>query len=73
LILLQFRTKFLSGREIKVLLRNVSEDNFQDFLTEARTIAHLKHAQMVRILEFGIENKVPFLVMTYAPHGTLRL
>ncbi len=57
---------------IKILLRNFSEKSLQDFLTEARTIARLRHPQMVRVLEFGIEHNVPFLVMTYAPYGTLR-
>src|SRR5207253_11229950 len=39
---------------------------------EARTIAHLEHPHIVRILDFGIEGKTPFLVMSYAPNGTLR-
>src|SRR5436190_11700990 len=58
---------------IKVLLTNLPENELQAFLNEARTIAHLKHPQIVRVLEFGIDDtQVPFLVMSYAPHGTLR-
>lgn len=42
------------------------------FLQEARTIASLEHPHIVRIFDFGIQKEVPFLVMSYAPHGTLR-
>ncbi len=37
-----------------------------------RNIAHLIHPHIVRVLEFGVEGKTPFLVMDYAPNGTLR-
>jgi serine/threonine protein kinase len=58
---------------IKVLLANLSDDDLQAFLNEARVIARLRHPQVIRVLEFGIDaGKTPFLVMTYAPHGTLR-
>jgi len=42
------------------------------FLTEARTIAQLRHPNIVGILEFGVEHDLPYLVMEYAPHGSLR-
>ncbi|MHB8595801.1 MAG: serine/threonine-protein kinase [Ktedonobacteraceae bacterium] len=42
------------------------------FLREARTLAHLLHPHIVRVLEFGIEDTTPFLVLDYAPGGTLR-
>lgn len=42
------------------------------FRTEARNIAHLIHPNIVRVLEFGVENDVPFLVLDHAPYGTLR-
>ena len=57
---------------IKVLHAQLTSDNMEDFLKEARTIAHLRHPNIVRVLEFGIEDKMPFLAMDYAPHGTLR-
>jgi eukaryotic-like serine/threonine-protein kinase len=46
--------------------------NVNAFRTEARIIAHLIHPHIVRILEFGIEDQAPFLVMDFAPYGTLR-
>jgi serine/threonine protein kinase len=57
---------------IKVLLRQSNNENLENFLQEARMIASLKHPYIVRILDFGIEEQHPFLVMAYAPHGTLR-
>jgi eukaryotic-like serine/threonine-protein kinase len=57
---------------IKVLDMRLTNDDMEDFLKEARTIAHLKHPSIIQIFEFGVENNTPFLVMDYAPNGTLR-
>src|SRR5215467_6183830 len=57
---------------IKVLHTRLTKDDHDGFLTEARTIARLKHPQIVRVLEFGVEGSIPYLVMDYAPNGTLR-
>ena len=57
---------------IKVLHTRLSTDEVEKFRVEARTIARLAHPNIVRILDFGVEGTVPFLVMEYAPHGTLR-
>src|SRR5947207_4007117 len=56
---------------IKVLHTQLTNDDVDMFRTEARTIAHLIHPHIVRVLEFGVEAR-PFLVMDYAPNGTLR-
>src|SRR5437764_9835489 len=56
---------------IKVLHTQLTSDDMEQFRTEARTIAHLEHPHIVRILDFGVEDKIPFLVMSYAPNGTL--
>jgi len=58
---------------IKVLDMRLTHDDMGDFLKEARTIARLKHPSIIQVLEFGVENNTPFLVMDYAPNGTLRL
>src|SRR5205823_4846066 len=42
------------------------------FLKEARTIAHLVHPHIVRVMDFGVEREIPFLVMDYASGGSLR-
>jgi serine/threonine protein kinase/Tfp pilus assembly protein PilF len=57
---------------VKVLHTRVGNDDMELFRKEARTIARLEHPRIVRVLEFGIENFSPYLVMTYAPKGTLR-
>src|SRR5579859_224560 len=58
---------------IKVLLANLREKDLQGFLNEARIIANLRHPHIVRVLEFGLyADSIPFLVMSYAPYGTLR-
>ena len=58
---------------IKVLQTKVGNDeDLEGFLKEAQTIAHLVHPQIVRVMDFGVDAETPFLVMDYAPNGTLR-
>jgi WD40 repeat protein len=57
---------------IKILNAQMTGDDIEPFRAEARTIARLEHPNIVRVLEFGVEGKTPYLVMSYAPYGTLR-
>lgn len=57
---------------IKVLHTRLSGEQVEQFREEARTIAHLTHPHIVRVLDFDVEHGIPFLVMEYAPEGTLR-
>ncbi len=57
---------------IKVLQIRLAQELLKDFLQEARTLAHLEHPHIVRVLDFGLEEGVPFLVMHYEPNGSLR-
>ncbi len=57
---------------VKVLYTHLDSDDLEKFRNEARTIARLEHPHIVRVLDFGVEDGVPFLIMQYAPHGTLR-
>src|SRR6478672_7015847 len=57
---------------IKVLQARLVKADLQEFLNEARSIANLVHPNIVRVLEFGVEVDTPYLVMDYAPNGTLR-
>ncbi len=57
---------------IKVLYAKLASDDFEHFRKEARTIARLVHPHIVRVLDYGIEGTTPFLVVDYAPNGTLR-
>jgi class 3 adenylate cyclase/predicted Ser/Thr protein kinase len=57
---------------IKVLHGPWADSEVDGFLGEARTLAHLRHPHIVRVLDFGVQEGTPFLVMEYAPGGTLR-
>jgi serine/threonine protein kinase len=58
---------------LKVLqIRLTSQNDLRAFITEARTI-RLRHPHIVPLLDFGLSREdTPFLVMEYAPGGTLR-
>src|SRR5467141_502612 len=57
---------------IKLLHTELTSSDVEKFRNEARTIARLEHPHIVRLLDFGVEGRIPFLVMSYAPNGTLR-
>src|SRR5690348_4219948 len=57
---------------IKVLQMQLTGSHLEQFRNEARTIASLVHPNIVRVLDFGVEEDTPFLVLDYAPKGTLR-
>jgi serine/threonine protein kinase/energy-coupling factor transporter ATP-binding protein EcfA2 len=57
---------------IKMLHTSLNEQDEQLFLSEAQMIAQLSHPNIVPVREFAIERSLPFLVMDYAPGGTLR-
>ena len=57
---------------IKVLQVRLTDEEMEGFLNEARTIAGLTHPNILRVLEFGVEDTVPFLVLEFASNGTLR-
>ncbi len=58
---------------VKLLKFQSTREEFQSFLNEAR-IFRLKHPHIIPVLDFGVEAKsaTPFIVMMYAPNGTLR-
>lgn len=59
---------------VKVLHTKFITREREEFLHEARTIAFLEHPSIIRILDCGVEpaRGEPFLIMAYAPNGTLR-
>src|SRR5947209_1123557 len=57
---------------IKVLRTELADQDARQFLTQAESFSRLDHPHIVRILAYGVENNEPFMVMYYAPHGTLR-
>lgn len=57
---------------IKVLLTQLTQETVETFRHEAQMIARLRHPSIVQVHDFGIEDDTAYLVMDYAPHGTLR-
>jgi eukaryotic-like serine/threonine-protein kinase len=57
---------------IKMVSMQFGESEKASFLVEARTLVNLRHPHIVQVLDFGIEGRAPFLVMEYAPLGSLR-
>src|SRR3989440_5091815 len=57
---------------IKVLYTHLTEQDVKHFQQEAETIATLMHPAIVLILDYDVQGGIPFLVMDYAPGGSLR-
>jgi serine/threonine protein kinase len=58
---------------IKLLRRPLADTEAVDaFRSEARTLAGLIHPHIVRVLSFDVQQQTGYLVMEYAPGGTLR-
>lgn len=57
---------------IKIPYTQTPIDRQQQFIKEARIAARLQHPHIVRVLEYGKEGKLSYLIMEYAPEGTLR-
>lgn len=57
---------------IKLLDMQLASEEEDLFRREARVIARLVHPNIIRVLDYGIDKSTPYLVMDYAPNGTLR-
>lgn len=57
---------------IKVLTTKLAEEEIEQFRNEARIMIGLMHPHIMRVLDFGLHGHIPFIVMDYAPNGTLR-
>ena len=57
---------------IKILHTSLTGDDERRFHSEARFAARLVHPHIIRVLDFGIEGHQPYLLMDYAPHGSLQ-
>ncbi|MEO8970621.1 MAG: protein kinase [Ktedonobacteraceae bacterium] len=57
---------------VKVLHTEVADNDVESFQREAYTIARLLHPNIIRVFDYDIAGGTPFLIMDYAPNGTLR-
>jgi peptide/nickel transport system substrate-binding protein len=57
---------------IKVLHTHLTDSEAEHFQQEAQTIARLAHPSIIRVFDFDVQDGTPFLVMGYAPNGSLR-
>ena len=67
-----------SQAAIKILqTRLSSQDDMDSFLKEAQTIARLSHPNIIRVMDFGIQDETPYLVMdsgnSIAPYNHVEL
>ena len=61
-----------SRHAIKIWGAQLTHKGRRTFLEEAQLAASLEHDHIVRVLDFDVQNGVPFIVMSYAPNGSLR-
>jgi predicted ATPase/DNA-binding CsgD family transcriptional regulator len=64
--------RFHQQAAIKVLHTHLTGTEVEHFQREAETIAALAHPGIVRVFDFDVQEGIPFLVMEYAPNGSLR-
>src|SRR6266699_3205344 len=64
--------RFKQQAAIKLLHAHLSGQEAGSFQHEAETVATLAHPAIVRVFDFDVQDGVPFLVMDYAPNGSLR-
>ena len=57
---------------VKVLHKPLNQENLPTFLQEVRNLLRLRHQNIVRLIDFNHQHVPPFIVMDYAPNGTLR-
>lgn len=57
---------------VKLLHANLAGDEIEVFQQEAQIIAKLDHPNIIRVLDFDVQDKTPFLILDYAPNGSLR-
>jgi serine/threonine protein kinase len=57
---------------IKIPKEKFNPKEIQHFCDEASTLFLMIHPHITRVLDFGVEGVTPYLVLDYAPRGTLR-
>jgi eukaryotic-like serine/threonine-protein kinase len=61
-----------TSAQAAIKLFNGRGDDAAKFLAQADLLSHLRHPHLLRVFDSGMAGDTPFLVMDYAPRGTLR-
>ncbi len=69
-----FDTRLERNVAIKVILpsKEHSEKFLKRFEREAKSLAQLSHPNIVKVIDYGEQEGLPYLVMEYVPGGTLK-
>ncbi len=62
----------LASKQAAVKMLKLFDVDVEKFQQEAETTEQLVHPHIVRLLDFALQEGTPFLVLDYAPGGTLR-
>ena len=62
----------LASKQAAIKILHLIDIDARKFQEEAETTEQLVHPHIVRLLDFDIEQGTPFLVLEYAPSGSLR-
>ncbi len=57
---------------IKIFSQRLFNEQRLHFLLEVDKLTRLSHPHLMHLLDSGVEDGIPFLIMDYAPHGSLR-
>src|SRR5258708_4554610 len=57
---------------IKVMKPFTTAQEMELFFNEVRALMRLQHPRIIPVKDFGMSKGIPFLVMEYATHGTMR-
>ena len=62
----------ISSKQAAIKILHLFDVDVQQFQQEAETTEQLRHPNIVRLLDFDVQEGTPFLVLDYAPGGSLR-
>ena len=57
---------------IKVLHPQITQIERKSFLKEARVVNSMEHHNIIKVIEFDVDNGIPYIVMSHAPNGSFR-
>ena len=63
------------GKRVAVKVMNTRiprQQQRNEFQKEARIVTGLEHRHILEVYRYGVEGTAPYIVMKYAPHGSLR-